>query len=57
MEKQTVKAVKHADIRGKEQTYVVIGDGEGKVVINVGEKTFNAVSKLTGNVKEVKEKK
>ena len=42
-----VKAVKMLDIYDKEQLYIVIGEGEKKVVINVGEKNFEKVKKLT----------
>lgn len=47
---QHVKAVEIEDIRGKKQKYLVIGNNEDhtkNVVINVGEKTFNAVKELT----------
>lgn len=57
MEKQTVKAIEHTDIRGKKQKYLVIGEGlDTQVVINVGDKTYAAVKRLTEpeNKKEVK---
>lgn len=41
-----IEAKKHADIRGKEQLYLVISEGEKKVIVNIGEKTFNAVNEL-----------
>lgn len=28
--------------------YLIIGEGENKVIVNIGEKTFNNVNKLTG---------
>lgn len=43
-----VTAIKHHDVRGKELLYIKIGD----VVINVGEKTYKEVGKLTGDVEE-----
>lgn len=50
--KLEVKAVKHLDIKDKEQNYIVIGEAENKVIINVGEKTYNSVKNLTdGNPK------
>lgn len=42
-----VKAVKHADIRGKELLYVVITRGEDQLIISVGEKTYQGVKALT----------
>ena len=42
-----VKAVKMLDIYDKEQLYIVIGEGEKKVIINVGEKNFEKVKKIT----------
>ena len=50
----TVKATKLKDIRDKEQLYIVIGDAEQKVVINVGKKTFDAVEKLLNSSVEKK---
>lgn len=52
--KQEVKAVLIKDIRDKEQLYLVIGEGENKVIVNVGKKTFEAVKKLTTAEKEIK---
>lgn len=46
-----VKCVKHVDIRGKEQLYIIVGE-EKAVIINVGEKTFYGIKMLT-EVKEV----
>lgn len=48
----TVKAVKHADIRGKELMYLVATNGTTEVVVNVGEKTYNAVKELEANQHE-----
>jgi len=46
MERNTkVKCVKHTDIRGKEQLYIIVGE-EKTVIINVGEKTFNGIKEL-----------
>lgn len=42
-----VQAVKVLDIYEKEQLYIVLGEGEKKVVINVGEKNFEKVKKIT----------
>lgn len=41
-----VNTVTITDVREKKQLYLIIGEGEAKVIINVGEKTFNAVNKL-----------
>lgn len=49
-----VEAVKHTDIRGKEQLYLIIGEGEKKVVINIGQRTFDAVNKLNNPKPEKK---
>lgn len=44
----TVAAVKYTDVRDKEQLYVTIKNQKGeKVVINVGNKTYDAVKKIT----------
>lgn len=53
----TVKAVKHADIRGKELLYLVASNGTTEVVVNVGEKTYKAVMELYEPPKEKKESK
>lgn len=45
--KLEVKAVKHLDINSKEQLYLVIGEAENKVIINIGEKTYEKVKKIT----------
>lgn len=46
-----VEAVRHFDVRGKELLYIKIED----LVINVGEKTFKEVQKLTGVKEEPEE--
>ena len=44
MAKLEIKAVKQTSVvTEKEQYYLIIGDGENRVTINVGEKTFNGV--------------
>lgn len=49
MKTLTVTAVKHKDIREKEQLYIIMSNTEGKkVVINVGQKTYDSVNELTG---------
>lgn len=40
-----VRCVKHTDVRGKEQLYIIAGE-EKTVIINVGEKTFNGIKEL-----------
>ena len=45
-----VTAVKHADVRGKEQLYLKIDNGKSIHVINIGKATFD---KLTEMEKEV----
>lgn len=44
-----VEAVKMTDIREKELLYLIVGEGNGKVIINVGQKTFDTVEKLLEN--------
>lgn len=46
--KHEVAAIKHKDVRGKEQLYLKIGNDEKNVVINIGEKTFDAINHLNG---------
>lgn len=47
MKTLNVQAIEHTDIRGKKQKYIIIGDVNKNVVINVGEKTFNSVKEIT----------
>lgn len=53
--KHNVEAVEMTDIRGKKLLYIVIGEGEEKLIINVGEKTYKNAMKLKGSDKELKE--
>lgn len=46
-----VKAFKFTDVRGKEQLYLSIEAEHGKMIINIGEKTFNEVEKITAGDK------
>lgn len=41
-----VEAIKHQDVKGKEQNYIRITKGTYVVLINVGEKTYNSVKEL-----------
>lgn len=41
-----VQAIQHTDVRGKVQNYIKISNGEHHVIINVGEKTYQAVKDL-----------
>jgi len=50
----TVEAIAHADVKGKILTYVRIKNGKGEVLIQVGEKNYNAVKTIT-EVEEIKE--
>lgn len=47
MKQLPVKATTIKDIRGKELKYVIIGDDANAVIMNVGDKTYNAVKALT----------
>lgn len=48
MKKLTVTAVRHKDIRDKEQLYIIMTNDEGeKAVINVGQKTFDTINEIT----------
>lgn len=40
------EAIKHTDVRGKEQLYIKISEGDKQVIINVGQKTYEAVHNL-----------
>lgn len=43
------EAVRHKDIRGNEKTYLVLTNeesNESPVIVNIGEKTYDAVQKL-----------
>lgn len=42
----TVTPIKHTDVRGKELLYLKIEHSGREVVINIGEKTYEAVSEL-----------
>lgn len=46
MKEVTVEVVTIKDIRDKELKYLVIKNGENKVIISVGEKTYNGVKAL-----------
>lgn len=52
-----IKALKQTSVVSeKELYYVVIGEGENKVVINVGQKTYEGVQKLLLEPKAVIDK-
>ena len=42
-----VTAVKHADIRGKEQLYLKIDDGEDIHIMNIGQATFDKITEMS----------
>lgn len=44
-----VEAIKHKDVRGKEMLYLKLTNEatQKEVVINIGQKTFDAVSNMT----------
>lgn len=45
--KSTQSAIPELGKKENNLYYLVLGEGENKVIINVGEKTYNSVSKLT----------
>lgn len=49
----TIEAIAHTDVRGNQQKYLKITPttGEPPLLINIGEKTFNAVTQMTENEK------
>ena len=62
MAKIEVKTVRQTSVYGKDQRYVIIGEDEDKVVIQVGEKTIDGVDKIIngkkpGQAKEEKNRK
>lgn len=44
--KTLVKVTEHTDIKGKKQKYLLIGEPPEQVIINIGDKTFNAITEL-----------
>lgn len=52
-----VTTAKVKNVYDKEQLYLIIWAGENKVIINVGNKTWEAVNKLTKPQDEQKNKK
>lgn len=51
-----IQAIEHSDIRGKKLKYLKISKGEQEVIINIGDKTYESVSKLLDEkiIKEIK---
>lgn len=55
MEKNAkLTAIKHADVYGKELLYLKIETEKGTQMVNIGQKTFEAVQKLTTNEEKPK---
>lgn len=52
-----IEPVKLKDIRDKELLYLVIRTPQGKQIINVGQKTYDAVNELLNPKQEKEEKK
>ena len=51
-----VEAIVHTDVRGKQLNYVKIKNGNKEVLINVGNKTYEAVREVTTEKTETKPK-
>lgn len=49
-----VSAVKHKDVRGKEQLYLVITTEHDSVIINIGNKTYEKVAKMMESPLEIR---
>lgn len=55
--KATQTAIPELDMAEKNLYYLIIGEGEKKVQINVGEKTYTSVAKLIGKMSKSDELK
>lgn len=55
IKKKTVQAeaIEHTAVTGKKLYYLKVWNENGEYFINVGDKTFNEVTKLQGHEKEV----
>lgn len=50
--KSEVSAIKHTDVRGKEQLYLKINNGTESHVINIGKATYDKLNKLSDEQQE-----
>lgn len=53
MKTLTAKAFEHANVTGKKLQYIRITNGKEEVIINVGMKTFEGVTKLEQNEEQI----
>jgi predicted RNA-binding protein YlqC (UPF0109 family) len=51
------EVIQHNDVRGNTQLYLKVSKGDKSHLINVGEKTYNAVKQILENTETTEEQK